>query len=107
MVMQSPLLERLGPLSFLVLLGLSFEPLNFKDLFDAHFFQVHVSLLGLVDLAEEHDVVAPHDENAPGDISVLLAHVDALDGLVQDQVGELVDAPQVADQGASVPQEHE
>lgn len=35
---------------------------------------------------QQDDVLAPDDEDAPGDVPVLLAHVDALHGLVQHQV---------------------
>lgn len=35
---------------------------------------------------QQDDVLAPDDEDAPGDVPVLLAHMDALHGLVQHQV---------------------
>lgn len=35
---------------------------------------------------QQHHILAPHDEDAPRDVPILLAHVDALHSLVQHQV---------------------
>lgn len=55
------------------------------------------------DFAQQHDILATNNENTARDVSVLVADVNALDRLVQHQIGELVDAAQVADESATVP----
>ena len=53
-----------------------------------------------------HHVLSSDDEYSPLNVPVLCPHVDPLYALVENQIGELVDAPEDPDQRSSVPQQH-
>lgn len=80
-------------------------PLCVQNVLDADGLELQLTLFLLIDLAEQHDVFAAYDEDAARYVAVLGADVDAFDRLVQHQIGELIDAAQVADQRATVAQQ--
>ena len=73
------------------------DHLLLQNLLQADLGETDVLGLGLldVDLAEQHHVLTSHNEDAPGDVAIALAHVDPLDRLVEHQVCKLVDRSQV------------
>ena len=50
----------------------------------------------LVDLAQQHDILAAHDVQPQRRLTVQRAHDDALDRALQHQVGKLVEGPAAA-----------
>ena len=73
------------------------DHLLLQNLLQADLGETNVLGLGLldVDLAEQHHVLTSHNENAPGDVAIALAHMDPLYCLVEHQVCKLVDGSQV------------
>lgn len=54
------------------------------------------------DFAQQNHIFPANDKNTARDVSVFVANVDSLDGLVEDQVRKLVNASQVTDECSSV-----
>lgn len=65
-----------------------------------------VKVVTLNNFPKQNNIFPSYNENAPRNVSVLLAHMNSLDGPVQNQIGELVDASQVPYQSPAVPQQH-
>lgn len=58
------------------------------------------------DFSEQNDVLSSHQKHASGYVAELLTDVDALDCLLEKQIGVLVNAAQEPDERPTVPQEH-
>ena len=54
-----------------------------------------------------YHILASYHENSSGYVAVLLAHVNPLYRSMQNQIGELVNRPQVSDQGSAVAEEND
>ena len=57
---------------------------------------------GRIELANEHHILAADDIDTARNVAILVAHVDALDGAREKQVGVLINATQVANERAAV-----
>lgn len=99
---KAPLEQRLllQLLRFLLLLLLG--ALQLQNLVHTHLSHGHLVRDREVHLAEQNHVFASDHVDTARDVAVLGADMNALDAAREQQVGVLVNAAQVADQGASV-----
>lgn len=65
-----------------------------------------VNVIPTYNFTKKHNIFSSNDEYTPRNVSILSAHMNPFNSLVQNQVGKLIDAAKVPNQCPSIPQQH-